>query len=183
MPVAGATEAITVGGETVLDNREVPTGATYRPKELESIPTTRDPWAILRQAPGVLLDGVNVGGGIPPPRPIFVGKGSHPDQNSYELDGVAISLGGISPIFFDFDSLSDIEVATGGSDPSLATPGVTLSVVTKRGTNESRARPARFIPATSVGTTESRRAARSGRTMSGSGAPARATPSWANRSS
>ena len=36
---------------------------------------------------------MNVGGGSPPPRPIFVGKGSHPDQNSYNLDGVAITTG------------------------------------------------------------------------------------------
>lgn len=135
MPVAGATEAVTVSGDAALDSRKIQTGATYGQKELESIPTTRDPWAVLRQVPGVLFDGVNVGGGAAPPRPVFVGKGSHPDQNSYELDGVAISLGGVTPIFFDFDSLSNIEVATGGSDPSLETPGVTLSLVTKRGTN------------------------------------------------
>ena len=42
-------------------------------------------------------------------------QGSPPDQNRYNLDGVAISLGGVSPIFFDFDALSDIEVTTGGS--------------------------------------------------------------------
>ena len=41
-------------------------------------------------------------------------------------------------MLYDFDSLSTIEVTTGGSDLSLATPGVTLNLVTKRGTNELR---------------------------------------------
>ncbi|MEO8430279.1 MAG: TonB-dependent receptor [Acidobacteriota bacterium] len=136
MPVAGAVEDVTVHGDApALDNRKIQTGATFGQKELESIPTTRDPWAILRQVPGVLIETVNVGGNPHARQPLFVGKGAHPDQNSYNLDGVAISLGGISPLFFDFDSLSDIEVATGGSDPSLATPGVTINLVTKRGTN------------------------------------------------
>jgi hypothetical protein len=38
--------------------------------------------------------------------------------------------------YFDFDSFQDIEVVTGGSDPALATPGVALNLVTRRGTNE-----------------------------------------------
>ena len=39
-------------------------------------------------------------------------------------------------MFFDFDSLDTIEVTTGGSDLALASPGVALSLVTKRGTND-----------------------------------------------
>ena len=39
-------------------------------------------------------------------------------------------------MFFDFDSLDTIEVTTGGSDLALASPGVALNLVTKRGTNE-----------------------------------------------
>jgi hypothetical protein len=140
LPVAGAAEAITVGGERPsLDNRRIETGVTFGQTELEQIPSVRTPWAILQQVPGVLFPGVNVGGVVEPPRPVFVGKGSHPDQNSYQLDGVPLSLGGIPPFFFDFDSLSNVDVTTGGADPSLATAGVTLSLVTKRGTNEIRA--------------------------------------------
>ena len=137
MPVAGAAEAVTVSGDAALDSRKTETGATYDQKELESIPTTRDVWAVLRQIPGVLLDNVNVGGEDSGTQPAFVGKGSHPDQNTYNLDGVGDHAWAASrrPIF-NFDSLDNIEVATGGSDPSLPTPGVTLNLVTKRGTNQ-----------------------------------------------
>jgi len=136
MPIAGVSEAVTVAGDAPLDSRTIQTGATFGQKELESIPTTRDPWAILRQVPGVLVANMNVGGGRRSRQSAFVGKGSSPGQNSYSLNGVTISQGGVSPLYYDFDSFSSIEVTTGGSDPSLGTPGVTLNLVTKRGTNE-----------------------------------------------
>ena len=57
MPVAGVEEAVEVTGDSArLDNREIETGATFGRKELEDIPTTRDPWAVLRQVPGVLVE-------------------------------------------------------------------------------------------------------------------------------
>ncbi len=140
MPVATAAEAVTVRGESpALDTRKTETGTTFERKDLDTIPTTRDPWSILRQVPGVLLANMNVNGSASGVQSIFVGKGSHMDQNTYNLDGVAITdmaaTGGTS-LYFDFESLQDIEVVTGGSDPSLATPGVSLNMVTRRGTNE-----------------------------------------------
>ena len=138
MPVAGATAAVTVSGQTpVVDSRKTETGATFGQKELQTIPTTRDPAAILRQVPGVLLFNVNVSGEDSLFQPGVVGKGSHSDQNTYNVDGVGITeaYGGI-PVYFDFDSLETVGVVTGGTDPSLTTPGVTLNLVTKRGTNQ-----------------------------------------------
>ncbi|MET0620990.1 MAG: TonB-dependent receptor, partial [Thermoanaerobaculia bacterium] len=137
LQVAGAEEEITVRGELPSqDSRKVETGATYGERELETIPTTRDPWAILRQVPGILLSNVNVGGvrgGAPTG---VIGKGAGGGQNTYNVDGVTISLEGVTYAHFDFDSLDSIGVTTGGSDPSLSSPGVTISLVTKRGTNE-----------------------------------------------
>jgi len=136
MPVAGATEAVTIRSDAPMDPREVETGATFSQEELETTPTTRDPWAFVRQVPGVLVDNMNAGRGRRPRQTAFVGKGSNPDQNRYNLDGVAISQGGVSPIYYDFDSFESIEVTTGGSNPSLATAGVSVNLVTKRGTNQ-----------------------------------------------
>jgi hypothetical protein len=140
MTVAGQAETVTVEGSAAsLDSRKIVTGASFSRKELDDIPTTRDPWAFLRQVPGVLLASVDVGNAKTGQQPAFVGKGSHPDQNTINLDGVGVSgLEGGSPIYFDFDSLDGVAVVTGGSDPSLSTPGVTLNLVTKRGTNRLR---------------------------------------------
>ena len=137
MPVAGAD-----GGRhrqrrrADVDTRKTETGANFSRAELDNIPTTRDPWAVLRQVPGVLLGSIDTGGAQTGQQPTFVGKGSHADQNTYNLDGVAVSIAGFTPLFFDFDSLDSIGIATGGSDPSLSSPGVTLNLVTKRGTNQ-----------------------------------------------
>lgn len=137
MPVAGAAESVTVREETTtVDTRKTETGANYSRAELDAIPTTRDPWGVLRQVPGVLLGSIDTGGGKSGQVPIFVGKGSHADQNTYNLDGVGISIAGVTPLSFDFDSLDSIGIATGGSDLSLSSPGVTLNLVTKRGTNQ-----------------------------------------------
>jgi hypothetical protein len=45
-----------------MDPRRSSTGATVSTPELEKIPTARDPWAVLRDKPGVLTDRLNVGG-------------------------------------------------------------------------------------------------------------------------
>jgi hypothetical protein len=139
MGLAAIPEAMTVSGDSpVADSRKTETGSTFGREELQGIPTSRDPWNVLQQVPGVLLDNVNVGGSQSAFEPVFVGKGSHSDQNSWVLDGVAITdmaSPGFLPIFFDFDSLEEIHAVTGGSDLSLQTPGVTINLVTKRGTN------------------------------------------------
>jgi hypothetical protein len=139
MPLAGVAETVTVeGAKNGFDRREVQTGATFDRQYLDTIPSTRDPWGILQRAPGVVLDTVLVGGETTGHQVGFVGKGSPPGQNSYNLDGVGVSLGGVAPMLFDFDSLDMIEVATGGSSLALPSPGVTVNLVTKRGTNELR---------------------------------------------
>jgi len=140
MAIAAETEAVTVSAEApVMDRRKTETGAIFERKDLDTIPTTRDPWAILRQVPGVLVANMNVNGGASDVQSIFVGKGAHSDQNTYNLDGVAVtSVGGATPLYFDFESFQDIEIATGGSDPALSTPGVSLNMVTRRGTNQLR---------------------------------------------
>ncbi len=138
MSLATAEEAITVSGESALpDARKSDTGSAFHERELRQIPTARDVWSVLRMVPGVLVDRVAVGGNESSFLAPFVGKGSHADQNTFTLDGVAIGEpGGGTPVFFDFDSLQGIEAATGGSDPLLSTPGVAVNLVTKQGTNE-----------------------------------------------
>ena len=130
-------EVTVVGVPPSMDSRKVETGSAYDARELRDLPTTRDLGAVLRQVPGVLLPGMNVGDALTGPLAVdFVGKGSRSDQNTIHLDGTGVSLGGFSPNLYDFDAFDSITVITGGSDPALATPGVTVHLVTKHGTNE-----------------------------------------------
>ena len=123
----------------VIDRRDVSTGAVIDDLEMENVPTARDPWVVLQSVPGVLVDRVNVGGNESGQQSYFVGKGVERHQTEWNIDGVAITdmaTTGTSAFYFDFDSFDEMQVQTGGSDPSVRTPGVHLNMVTKRGHND-----------------------------------------------
>src|SRR6266540_2016522 len=136
------SESIVVTAEApLLDVRKAGTSINVSKVELEKIPTSRDPWTILQQAPAVQVDRINVGGNQSGQQSVYVGKGTTSDQNTWNVDGVNITdMGavGSSPLYFDFDSFEEMQVTTGGSDPRIMTPGVQLNMVTQRGTNDFR---------------------------------------------
>jgi outer membrane receptor protein involved in Fe transport len=145
---AAVEDVITVTAESpLLDERRISTGATVAQTELEKIPTARDPWAILQTTPGVLTDRINVGGNESGQQSTYVGTGSGGDQAVWSVDGVVITdmaALGSSPAYYDFDAFEEMQVTTGGSDTTIATGGVVLNMVTKRGTNEWRASGRRY---------------------------------------
>ncbi len=137
------SETMTVTGEApLLDERRFSKGNTFTLTELERIPTARDPWSVVSSTPGVLMDRINVGGSETGTQARIVGPGSTSDQVVWSLDGMTITdmaALGSAPGYFDFDSFEEIEVTTGGSDASIASGGVVLNMVSKRGTNQWRA--------------------------------------------
>ncbi len=147
---AAIEDVITVTSESpLLDSRKITAGATISKMELEKIPSARDPWVVLQTTPGVRVDRVNVGGNESGQQSGYVGPGSADTDSTWSVDGVVItdmSAVGSSPAYYNFDSFAEIEISTGGSDVTRATGGVTLNMVTKRGTNEWRG-TARYITA------------------------------------
>jgi hypothetical protein len=143
-------QSITVTADApLIDTRKTGTGAVLSRVELEQIPTGREPWVVMGQAPGVLLDRVNIGGSESGQQDVIVAKGASDVQKTFNLDGVNITdVGalGSTPTYYDFDSFEEIQVTTGGSDPRIQTPGAQLNMVTKRGTNDFKG-AARFFMA------------------------------------
>jgi hypothetical protein len=141
MPLTPKTsESITITATAPLvDTRETKTGATITNEELKQIPTARDPWVMLQQAPGVLIDRINVGGNESGQQSNYTANGVTGDQATWNIDGVNITdMGalGSSPTYYDFDAFEEMQITTSGSDPRIATPGVQLNMVAKRGTND-----------------------------------------------
>lgn len=134
------TQSITVTAEApLLDVRKTGTGIDIPKVELEKIPSGRDPWVIMQQTPGVLLDRINVGGNESGQQSGYVSKGEASNQSSWNVDGVNITdVGalGSTPTYYDFDSFEEMQITTGGSDPRIKTPGIQMNFVTKRGTND-----------------------------------------------
>ena len=168
---AAIGEVITVTSESpLLDERKLTAGTTISQVELESIPSARDPWAIVQQSAGVMTDRINVGGNESGQQSVFRGLANNGDENDFLVDGVQITdmkAIGSSPTYYDFDQFSEIQLATGGNDVSKAGAGVSVNMVTKRGTNEFRG-SARFL------LTDARRILRSALTAADPGYSARA---------
>ncbi len=135
-------ETITVTSESpLLDERKLSQGAQITQTELEKIPTARDPWAILNQTPGVLVDRQNVGGNESGQQSVFRAQGVASSQNDFLVDGVSITdmrATGASPTYYDFDQFAEMQFTTGGTDVTKSTAGVSVNLVTKRGSNEFR---------------------------------------------
>ncbi len=140
MKITGVEESVVVTAETpVVDVKRTGTATTLTKEELAETPQSRDPWAVLKTVPGVLVDRVNVGGNESGQQSGFVGKGSSPNDTQWNLDGVVITdvnSAGASSEYFDFDAFDQINVTTGGGDLKVQTGGVGINFVTKRGTND-----------------------------------------------
>src|SRR5579864_973030 len=136
--VAAVTESITVSPPApILDATATGTSTTFSSDELTKIPTSRDPFSLVRSVPGALLDRVNIGGNETGQAPSVVSKGTRPQDTVWTLDGVVITdmaAAGAPPTYFDFDNLEEIQVATAGQDVKQQTGGIGINLITKRGT-------------------------------------------------
>ncbi len=132
-------ETIVVKAETSLvDTKKTGTWTVFDETHLNSVPNARDPWSILDQVPGIDVNRVNVGGTASGQQALFIARGGSFSQNIYSYDGINITdpvARGATPAYFDFGSFEEIQVTTGGGDPSIATGGVVLNFVTKRAGN------------------------------------------------
>lgn len=132
MKLAAVNETVTVLGAPAIDPRKTVTGATFGEKELQKIPNARNIWATLWAVPGVVTNQVNVGGNTA----VQAGPASKGVSGvTYNLDGADITISGLSPTFYNFDSFQEVQVVTGGSDVTLLNGGATFNMVTRRGAN------------------------------------------------
>jgi len=149
LKVATVEETVTVTAETpVVDTKKVGTGVTIMKEELEKVPNARDPWAMLRSVPGVIVDRVNIGGNENGQQANFTSKGDDGDNAMWNLDGVNItdmSAIGASPTYYDFDAFEEVGFTTGGTDVRVQTGGVGINLTTRRGTNQFRGSVHNFL--------------------------------------
>jgi len=143
MKVAAVAETVTVSGASpVIDTRQTGTATNFNSAELTMIPTSRDPFALMRTVPGVLVDRVNVGGNETGQQSNFQSKGTRPQDAVWTLDGVVITdmaAVGASPTYFNYDNFEEIQVSTAGQDIRQPTGGLGMNFVVKRGTNQVHA--------------------------------------------
>lgn len=142
MRVAAVEETVTVEGNSpIVDSRATGTATNFTQDELSRVPTSRDPWALLRTVPGVQMDRINIAGNETGQQSNFASKGSSRYDTVWTMDGIIItdmSATGGSPTYFDYDAFEEIQISTSGNDIRQPTGGAGLNFVVKRGTNEYR---------------------------------------------
>jgi hypothetical protein len=135
----GLKEIVTVTAATPLvDRRATGTTTNITTDELTKIPGSRDPFALMRSVPGVLVDRVNIGGNETGQQSNFTMKGTRPQDAVWTLDGIVVTdmtLTGASPTYFNVDNFQEIQVSTSGQDITQPTGGLGMNFVVKRGTN------------------------------------------------
>jgi len=135
-------ETVTEAAVTPLvDGRKWWIGQNVTRDMLQSLPTTRDPWNVIQMVPSVQLDRENVGGSEAGLQAGFyaMGEPTGGQRNSWSVDGLVVddpSDLGASPGFWDFDSIKEMTIVTGGSDATVQKSGVIVNMVTPRGGNK-----------------------------------------------
>ena len=141
------SEEIVVKAQSpLLDKRNITSGTSVPVEEVERIPTGRDPWALLKQAPFVLVDRDDVAGSESANQSSFRAPAVDPDQNDHQIDGVSVterwSQGRVhhhgSSIYYDMDQYAEVQYSIGGTDVTRGAAGVTINLISKRGSNEFR---------------------------------------------
>ena len=108
---------------------------------MQSIPSARDPWVMMQQTAGMQVSKENIGGSGSGQQSGFSSGGSRGGDNVWTYDGAEMtdmSALGASPMYYDFDAFEEIAISTGGNDASVATGGIKINFVTKRGGNQWR---------------------------------------------
>ncbi len=142
MELSTIEETVTVTGESpIVDVKSTSLGQNMTEEYMQSIPSARDPWVMMEHTAGMQVDRMNTGGSEGGQQSGFTANGSNRNDAMWTYDGAEITdmaALGASPQYYDFDAFEEISISTGGNDPSVATGGVRINFVTKRGGNNWR---------------------------------------------
>lgn len=138
--LSSVAETVTVSGESpIVDIATTKTGASFSRETLDALPSARDPWVIIEQTAGIVMDRQNVGGSESGQQSSFLAHGSSSNQQ-WNVNGATVTdmAANASPGYYDFDAFEEIQISTGGGDASQEAGGVAINLVTKSGGNNFR---------------------------------------------
>jgi hypothetical protein len=137
LQVASLAESVTVSSEApVVDVKSTATGNVLDTAKLIGVPSSSDLWGALAQAPGVVMQGFDVGGSHKSQQDNYLTFGVA-NQNRVVTEGVDTTEGtGGSGFYQDYYAQSEIAVSGAGQDVSMNTPGAAVISTIKSGGNQ-----------------------------------------------
>ena len=139
--VGGGQEVVEVPAEgPVVDVKSVATPTTFDNSLLQNIPSGRDPWSTVAQAPGAMMSNFDVGGNQSYQQATMEVHGSIPGEQVYSFNGLRMNwpgfTGGFTAFYIDHDSLQEFQVVTDSAPAEVSVGGVYMNMVTKSGSNQ-----------------------------------------------
>jgi len=141
LKVERSQQTVTVRAEEpIVDVESVVTSSTFDNSMLQNVPSGRDLWSTVAQAPGTMLNDFDVGGNQSYQQGIMQVHGSMPGEQAYSFNGLRMnwpgSTGGYTAFYMDLDSLQEFQIITDSAPAEVGVGGVYLNLVTKSGSNQ-----------------------------------------------
>ena len=137
LKVASLSETVTVSGQSpVVDITSTKTATNFDAKELASLPSARDFWAILAAAPAVQMQRIDVGGSAAGTQTGYSTYDTKSDQHRPMVEGIVNTEGtNAAGFYYDYGSFDEVSVATGTNTAEMPWPGVMTQFIAKSGGN------------------------------------------------
>jgi hypothetical protein len=134
LELAPMQEVVTISGQSpVVDVRSTTVGTSFTEDLMENIPSARDIWASMSQAPGFQMTGYDVGGSHAGTQTGYITYGFE-GQNKTLLEGINLTENqGLNAGYFDYGSFEEFQLGGTGNMGEQAGPGAMLNISVKSG--------------------------------------------------
>lgn len=137
MGVAALEENVVVTGQSpVVDTASTSISTTFDKETLANLPSARDYWAILSEAPGVKMQRIDVGGSAAGTQTTYFVYGTT-GQVRPMVEGINSTEGtGAFGNYVDYGSFEEVSIGSGASSAESPVPGVFTQLISKSGGNQ-----------------------------------------------
>ena len=140
LDVGSINQSVTVESSPVVDVQNVASSTTFGEALLQNLPSGRDPWSTVAQAPGVTSSTFDVAGNQSFQQSTMQVHGSMPGEQTYSWNGLRLNWpgnnGGFTSFYVNHDALQEFQVVTDQAPADVGVGGVYMNMVTKSGSNE-----------------------------------------------
>ena len=141
LKVGQVSQSVEVTGEgPVVDVKSNQNSTTFDNALLQNIPSGRDPWSTVEQAPGTTPDRFDVAGNQSFQQSTMEVHGSVPGEQVYSFNGLRMNwpgaTGGYTSFYIDHDSLQQFQVVSDNAPAEVGVGGVYMNMVPKSGSNQ-----------------------------------------------
>jgi hypothetical protein len=137
LSVGAMQETVTVSGQgPIIDVTSTSASVAFTKETLDAVPRGRDLQNIIAMAPGVTAETPDVGGSSMAQRQDVSSYGVA-SQPKLQVEGMNIAMGADmnTPIYFNDNTLEEVQIKTSDNDAEVSTPGISMVAILKSGSN------------------------------------------------